>query len=165
MSSLPNVLGQIVLRLKGRVSGRWTFLVEILLSCCGRSGCHWHFLAPLACVIPHADSCTIICAVRQRHLHKSGILLSVMAGDCGDEMPSKSKPQSAGITSCVISENLLDIRYFSSYFVFKLQFCIFLVEILSPNVSFHFVFREFREFSSNSLFKPCMFLIMGHCTC
>ena len=52
------------------VSGQWTFLVEILSFCCGRGGCRWHFLAPLTCVIPHADSCTIICTVRQRHRYE-----------------------------------------------------------------------------------------------
>ena len=62
---VPNVPGRIVLLLQRRVSGRWAFLVEILSSCHGCGGCHWHFLAPLTCVIPRADSCTIICTVRQ----------------------------------------------------------------------------------------------------
>ena len=35
----------------------------------------------------------------------------MMAGDCGDEIPSKSKPQSAGVTSCANFENVLKIRY------------------------------------------------------
>ena len=86
-------------------------MVEILSSCCGRGGCHWHFLAPfLTCVIPRADSRTIICAVRQRHRYKFGNVLPVMAGDCGDEIPSKSKPQSAGVTSCVNFENVLHVH-------------------------------------------------------
>ena len=33
-----------------------------------------------------------------------------MAGDCGDEIPSKSKPQSAGVTSCANPTNLLSFR-------------------------------------------------------
>ena len=33
-------------------------------------------------------------------------------GDCGDKIPSKSRPQSAGITSCAISEILLNLRCF-----------------------------------------------------
>ena len=41
------------------------FRVEILSSCHGHGGCHWHFLTPLTCVIPRADSCTIICTVHQ----------------------------------------------------------------------------------------------------
>ena len=94
-----------------RSSGRWTFLVEILSSCCGRGGCHWHFLAPfLTCIIPRADSHTIICTVRQRHRYKFGNVLPVMAGDCGDEIPSKSNLQSAGITSSANPANLLVIR-------------------------------------------------------
>ena len=35
-----------------RRSGWWTFLVEILSSCCGCGGCHWHFLAP--CNLRHS---------------------------------------------------------------------------------------------------------------
>ena len=70
------------------------------------------FLLPfLTCFIPRADSRTIICAVRQRHRYKFGNVLPVMAGDCGDKIPSKSKPQSAGVTSCVNFENVLHIRY------------------------------------------------------
>ena len=42
-----------------------------------------------------------------------------MAGDCGDEIPSKSKPQSAGVTSSTISEILFDLRCFSCNFVFE----------------------------------------------
>ena len=69
------------------------------------------FVTPfLTCVIPRVDSRTIICTVRQRHRYKFGNVLPVMAGDCGDEIPSKSKPQSAGITSCVNFENVLHVR-------------------------------------------------------
>ena len=121
------------------------------------------FSLPLTCVIPRADSCTIICTVRQRHRYKSGIFLAVMAGDCGDEIPSKSKPQSAGVTSCVNFKNVLHVRCFSLQYVFTLQFSIFVVEVLSPNIPFSFIFREFCEFSSDSLFNPCILLIMRHC--
>ena len=69
------------------------------------------FSLPLTCVIPRADFCTIICAVRQRHRYNFGNVLPVMAGDCGDEIPSKSKPQSAGVTSCANFENVLHVRY------------------------------------------------------
>ena len=68
------------------------------------------FSLPLTCVIPRADSCTIICTVRQRHRYNFGNVLPVMAGDCGDEIPSKSKPQSAGVTSSANPANLLVIR-------------------------------------------------------
>ena len=33
------------------------------------------FSFPLTCIIPHADSCTIVCTVRQRHRYKSGSFL------------------------------------------------------------------------------------------
>ena len=69
------------------------------------------FSLPLTCIIPRADSCTIICTVRQRHRYKFGNALAVMAGDCGDEIPSKSKPQLAGITSCMNPVNLLETRH------------------------------------------------------
>ena len=92
------------------------------------------FSLPLTCVIPGADSCTIICAVRQRHRYNFGNVLPVMAGDCGDEIPSKSKPQSAGVTSCANFENVLHVRY--------LQVSIFCLCC---------IFREFRECSRDSL--------------
>ena len=57
-----------------------------------------------------ADSCTIICAVCQRHRYKFSNVLPVMAGDYGDEIPSKSKPQSAGVTSSVNPASLLVFR-------------------------------------------------------
>ena len=80
------------------------------------------FSPPVTCVIPRADSCTIICAVRQRHHYKFGEY-PVMAGDCGDEIPSKSKPQSAGVTSSANFVNLLVNRYLqASNFCF---YCIF----------------------------------------
>ena len=120
------------------------------------------FSLPLTCVIPRADSCTIFRAVCQRHRYKFDFL-SVMAGDCGDEIHSKSKPQPAGVTSCVNFENVLHVRCFSLQYVFTLQFSIFVVEVLSPYVSFYCIFREFCDFSSDSLFKPCALLIMRHC--
>ena len=48
--------------------------------------------------------------VRQRHRYKFGNVLPVMAGDCGDEIPSKSKPQPAGITSSANPASLLIFR-------------------------------------------------------
>ena len=90
------------------------------------------FSLPVTCVIPRADSCTIICAVRQRHRYKFGEY-PVMAGDCGDEIPSKSKPQSAGVTSST-------------------SFVNFLINHSLQTSSFRFAsfFREFRERSRNS---------------
>ena len=82
------------------------------------------FSLPLTCVIPRADSCTIICAVRQRHRYNFGNVLPVMAGDCGDEIPSKSKPQSAGVTSCANFENVLHVRYLPTL-IFHLCFTAF----------------------------------------
>ena len=82
-------------------------------SCClavGVVGVIGTFSLPLTCVIPRADSCTIFRTVRQRHRYKFGNALAVMAGDCGDEIPSKSKPQSAGITSRANPANLLVFR-------------------------------------------------------
>ena len=49
--------------------------------------------------------------VRQRHRYEFGNVFPVMAGDCGDEIPSKSKPQSADVTSCANFENVLYVRY------------------------------------------------------
>ena len=91
------------------------------------------FSLPVTCVIPCADSCTIICAVRQRHRYEFGDF-PVMAGDCGDEIPSKSKPQSAGITS---SAN--PMRIFS------------LIAEPYSSCPFFFHFRELRESSKNSI--------------
>ena len=95
---------------KGRSSGRWTFLVEILSSCCGRGGCRWQFLSPL---IVHHSPCGFLynlpCCPPTTPL-QLWYILAVMAGDCGDEIPSKSKPQPAGITSCVNPANLLVFR-------------------------------------------------------
>ena len=64
----------------------------------------------------------------------SSVILPVMAGDCGDEIPSKSKPQSAGVTSCANFENVLHVRY-----------------LQTSSFRFYCIFREFRECSRNSL--------------
>ena len=58
---------------------------------------------------------------------ESGSFLAVMAGDCGDEIPSKSKPQPAGVTSCANFANLLKTRYLYSFFF---DFSIFVPEVL-----------------------------------
>ena len=63
----------------------------------------------------------------------SSVILPVMAGDCGDEIPSKSKPQSAGVTSCANFENVLHVRY-----------------LQTSSFRFYCIFREFRECSQNS---------------
>ena len=109
------------------------FLVEILSSCCGRGGCRWHFLAPFN--LRHSP-----CGFLYNHLCLSAndtitslVILPVMAGDCGDKIPSKSKPQSAGVTSCANFENVLRVRYLQTS-----SFC------------FYCIFREFRERSRNS---------------
>ena len=60
-----------------------------------------------------------------------------MAGDCGDKIPSKSKPQSAGITSCTNFENVLHVRYLQTSIFFFRLFC----------TAFS---RKFREYSQNS---------------
>ena len=91
------------------------------------------FSLPVTCVIPPADSCTIIHAVRQGHRYKFGNVLPVMAGDCGDEIPSKSKPQSASVTSCANFENIPHVGYLQTS-----SFC------------FYCIFCEFRERSRNS---------------
>ena len=121
------------------VDGRsWSRSCRLAVGC---GGCRWHFLAPfLTCVIPHADSCTIICAVRQQHRYKFGNVLPVMAGDCGDEIPSKSKPQSAGVTSCANFENVLHVRY-----------------LQTSSFRFYCIFREFRECSRDSSFVLIFF--------
>ena len=120
---------RIVLWLQGRVSGQWTFLVEILSFCCGRGGCHWHFLAPLTCVIPHADSCTIICAICQQHRNKfvfcNGWWLRWRAR-------LQVHPQPAGVTSCMSFKNL----------------CCFLVFFLSSNIHSGPIYLNFRTFSA-----------------
>ena len=117
-------------------SGRWTFLVEILSSCCGHGWCRWHFLAPFN--LRHSP-----CGFLYNHLCLSAIdtitslvILPVMAGDCGDKIPSKSKPQSAGITSCANFENVLRVRY-----------------LQTSSFRFYCIFRKFRECSQNSSVK------------
>ena len=87
-------------------------MVEILSSCGGRGGCRWHFLAP--CNLRHSPCGFLynhLCLSANDTVTSSVIVLPVMAGDCGDEIPSKSKPQSAGVTSCANFENILCVRY------------------------------------------------------
>ena len=111
------------------------------------------FSLPLIYVIPPADSCTIFRAVRQRHRYKFDFL-SVMAGDCGDKIHSKSKPQPAGITSCVNFENVLHVRCFSLQYVFTLQFSIFVVKVLSLIISstaFSVNFANFLQIRCSNL--------------
>ena len=62
-----------------------------------------------------------------------------MAVDCGEDIPSKSKPQPAGVMSYVNPANLLSFRCF----VFDFQFW-------CPNCNFSLVFHEFHESSTNS---------------
>ena len=95
------------------------------------------FSLPVTCVIPRADSCTIICAVRQRHHYKFG-KYPVMAGDCGDEIPSKSKPQSAGVTSSANFVNLL-VNRSDFKFLFLLHFSANFANVLETRrLSFQF---------------------------
>ena len=81
----------------------------------GMTGAIGTFSLPLLYVIPRVDSCTIVCTVCQRHRYESSAFLAVMAVDCGDEIPSESKPQPAGVTLCMSFENVLSfhccIRY------------------------------------------------------
>ena len=131
--------GQIVLWLQGRSSDRWAFLVEILSSCCGHGGCHWHFLAPL---IVHHSLCGFLynlpCCPPMTPL-QLWYILAVMAGDCGDKIPSKSKLQSAGITSCASPANLLSFRC-----------CVRYLQFWTPNSNFSscfpWVLRMFYKF-------------------
>ena len=121
-------------------------------SCClavGVVGVIGTFSLPLACVIPRADSHIIICTVRQRHRYKSGSFLAVMAGDCGDEIPSKSKPQSAGVTSCANFENVLHVRCLQTS-IFRLRCRSFRSEY---TVLLHFprILRIFFEFTVQTL--------------
>ena len=88
----------------------------------------------LTCIIPRADSCTIICACPPTTPLQVRYILPVMAGDCGDKIPSKSKPQSAGVTSCANFENVLHVRY-----------------LQTSSFRFYCIFREFRECSRDSL--------------
>ena len=81
------------------------------------------FSLPVTYDIPCADSCTIICACPPTTPLQVRYILAVMTGDCGDEIPSKSKPQPAGVTSCVNFENVLRVRYLqTSSFRFLLYF-------------------------------------------
>ena len=50
-------------------------------------------------VLSANDTVTSLCA-----------FLAVMAGDCGDEIPSKSKPQPAGVTSYTSLKNVLSFH-------------------------------------------------------
>ena len=68
------------------------------------------FSLPVTCVIPRADSRTIICAFPPTTPLQLRYFLAVMTGDCGDEIPSKSKLQSAGVTSSVNPASLLVFR-------------------------------------------------------
>ena len=70
------------------------------------------------------------------------LIVPVMAGDCGDEIPSKSKPQPAGVMSCVNPANLLSFCC-TVHRLFGFQFW-------SSNCKFSLVFREFHECSTNS---------------
>ena len=64
----------------------------------GMMGVVGTFSLPEHYVIPRADSCTIVCTDRQRHLYELSVTSFVMAGDWDDELHSKSRSQSAGIT-------------------------------------------------------------------
>ena len=99
----------------------------------------WVSLALLApCNLRHSP-----CGFLYNHLCLSAndtvtslVILPVMAGDCGDEIPSKSKPQPAGVTSCANFENVLRVRY-----------------LQTSSFRFYCIFREFRECSQNSSVK------------
>ena len=121
-------------------------------SCClavGVVGVVGTFSLPLTCVIPCADSCTIICTVRQRHRYKFGSFLAVMAGDCGDEIPSKSKPQPAGITSCMNFESspfLLSHTPSSIILALIRKFFILLSTNFTNLLKIHHMFSFFSNF-------------------
>ena len=105
------------------VDGRsWSRSCRLAVGVVGVVGVVGTFSLPffLSCIIPRADSRTIICAVRQRHHYKFSNVLPVMAGDCGDKIPSKSKPQSAGVTSCANFENVLHVPLSSDFNFFCL---------------------------------------------
>ena len=105
----------------------WAWWVSLALSCSLN-------FASFPVRIP-VQSSVLIC---QRH-HYEFSFLSAMAVDCGDEIPSKSKPQPAGVTSYANPANLLSFRCFVSDFLFW-----------SSNCNFSLVFHKFRESSTNS---------------
>ena len=98
----------------------------------------WAWWVSLALLTP-CNLCHSPCGFLYNHLCLSAndtvtslVILPVMAGDCGDEIPSKSKPQSAGVTSCVNFENVLRVRY-----------------LQTSSFRFYCIFRKFRECSRN----------------
>ena len=118
------------------VSGRWMFLVEILLFYCGRGGCRWHFLAPLTCVIPHADSCTIICTVRQRHRYKFGTLRWLASKSICNQQASRHAQVLKmflifAVSSYFLSSNIHSGPIYPNFCTFSMIFEIFL-NIRSP---------------------------------
>ena len=120
-------------------------LVEILSSCCGRGGCHWHFLAPL--IVHHSP-----CGFLYNHLYclpttplQVRYILAVMAVDCGDEIPSKSKPQPAGITSCANSK---------MFYMFAVFLC-----NMSSNFNFPSSLSSFKSECIILLYFPRIFRI------
>ena len=80
------------------------------------------------------------------------LFFAVMAVDCGDEIPSKSKPQPAGITSCTNSANLLSFRCFVFGFQFWSLNCKFfsslprISQIFYKFVDLQDVFLQFFQF-------------------
>ena len=103
-----------------------TFSLPLILrhSPCG-------FLYNLLCLFAN-DTVTSPCAS-----------LSVMAVDCGDEIPSKSNPQPAGVTSC------MQIQRIFSVFAVAYVICQFLE--IQTELYFRLTFREFRECSTDLL--------------
>ena len=117
-------------------------LVEILSSCCGRDGCRWHFLAP--CNLRHSP-CGFLynrLCLSANDTSTSSVIFLWWLVIVVTRYPSKSKPQSAGITSSANPANLLINRYLQTS-----SFC------------FTAFFREFRERSQNSSSELVFFLI------
>ena len=114
----------------------WAWWVSLALSC-SLSFASFPVRIPVqSSVLFTNDTVTSLC------------FFTVMSGDCGDEIPSKSKPQPAGVTSYASPVNLLS---FHCCFVICLQFCLLNVH----SVVFRLGFREFRECSKNSLVYIC----------
>ena len=156
------------------------FQVWILSSCHGHSGCRWYFLVPLTCIIPCADSCTIICTVHQWHCYK--LVFPALAGGWGDEHSSQSflKQQASpsfrefsdsSVTLLLINfacfQNVLFLVFFWCFLRFPrmfFEFVIFSIRKIAffqnvcnfrgPNYVFLILFHKSRECFANSLNVP-----------
>ena len=82
----------------------WAWWVSLALSCSLNFVSFPLRIPGQSSVLSANDTITSLC-----------VFLAVMAVDCGDEIPSKSRLQPAGITSCASFENVLSLRYFFNF--------------------------------------------------